>query len=52
MDKITYAVLKKMIDNLSGPEIKAAVLQYMADNPDEAAEIISATLESNDVLIL
>ncbi len=33
MDLQTYAILKKKIDSLSGPEIKTAVSEYLASNP-------------------
>lgn len=33
MDTQTYAVLNKKINNLSGPEIKAAVSEYLESHP-------------------
>ncbi len=32
-----YAILKKMIDNLSGPAISEALRDYLEDHPDFAA---------------
>lgn len=35
-----FALLKKRIDALSGPEIKQAVSEYLEKHPDAALEVL------------
>ena len=49
MDLITYAVLKKEIKNSNKEEIKRAVAEYLADNPESLKDTLGIIVKDGEL---